>query len=228
MTKSTQFFPFSLFLFLSFSLVFCLSPSLFSFLRIIYYGFFYHFLHPRVSQLLEVLFFRFSCPRTWSKPSQAFFTSSRSVTFISSFAGRPRILSYPRTGYWAQPFLMQSVHTRLDIGPSLLQCNLNIWDQLPPTIVPQNLAFRLLGRKWRFWFPRLICLMIWFHWVKSQYHVFVFLWLIPGSSVPRACLHLILATPLSPMFNGWMIIQRRLSFLGIWASEFPLLIFAPL
>ena len=64
--------------------------------------------------------------------------------------------------------------------------------------------------------------------VKSQLHVFVSLWLIPDSSVPRVCLHLILATPLSPTFNGWMIIQRRLSFLGIWAGEFPLLIFAPL
>ena len=168
------------------------------------------------------------CPRTRSNPSQAFFTSFRSATFISSFAGRPRILSYFRTGYWAWPFLMQSVHTRLDIGPSLFPCNLNIWDQLAPITAPQNLAFRLLGRKWGFWFPRLICLMIWFHWVKSQYHVFVFLWLIPDSSVPRACLHLILATPLSPTFDGWMRIQRLLSFLGIWAGEFPLPIFIPL
>ena len=31
---------------------------------------------------------------------------------------------------------MQSVHTRLDIGPSIFQCNLNIWDQLPPTPPP--------------------------------------------------------------------------------------------
>ena len=29
---------------------------------------------------------------------------------------------------------MQSVHTRLDIGPNLFQCNLNIWDQLAPTL----------------------------------------------------------------------------------------------
>ena len=168
------------------------------------------------------------CPQTRSNSSQALFTSPRSVTFISSFTGRPQILSYPRTGYWARPFLMQSVHMKLDIGPSLFQCNLNIWDQLAPTITPKNLAFRLLGRKWGFWFPRLICLMIWFHWVKSQQHVFVFLWLIPDSSVPRACLHLILAIPLSPTFNGWMRIQRRLSFLGIWAGEFPLPISTPL
>ena len=41
MTKSTQFFPFSLFLSLSFFLVFFFCfPSLFPFLRIIYYGFF--------------------------------------------------------------------------------------------------------------------------------------------------------------------------------------------
>ena len=116
------------------------------------------------------------------------------------------------TRYWAQPFSMQFEHMR----------------QLAPTITPQDLAFRLLGRKGRFWFSHLICLMIGFYGVKSQHHVFVFLWLIPDSSVPKACLHLILATPLSPTFNGWMKIQRRLSFLGIWAGEFPLPISAPL
>ena len=78
---------------------------------------------------------------------------------------------------------MQSIHKILDIGPSLFQGNLNIWDQLVPTIALQNLAFWLLGRKEGFWFSRLICLMIWFYWVKSQQHVFVFLWLIPDSSV---------------------------------------------
>ena len=166
------------------------------------------------------------CPRTWSNPSQAFFTSFRSATFISSFAGRPRIFSYPRTRYWVRPFLMQSVHTRLDIGPSLFPCNLNIWDQLAPTIAPQNLAFRLLRRNEDF--DSLIWSALWSNWVKSQQHVFVFLWLIPDSSVPRLCLHLILATPLSPMFDGWMRIQRWLRFLGIWAGEFPLPIFAPL
>ena len=57
-----------------------------------------------------------NCPRTQLNPSQTFFTSFRSATFISSFTGRPRILSYPRTGYWAQPFLMRSVYMRLDIG----------------------------------------------------------------------------------------------------------------
>ena len=30
---------------------------------------------------------------------------------------------------------MQYVHMRLDIGPSPFQCNLNIWDQLAPTLV---------------------------------------------------------------------------------------------
>ena len=30
---------------------------------------------------------------------------------------------------------MQSVHMRLDNGPSLFQCNLNIWDQLAPTVI---------------------------------------------------------------------------------------------
>ena len=40
-----------------------------------------------------------NCPRTRSDPSQAFFTFFRSLTFISSFTGRPQIFSYPRTGY---------------------------------------------------------------------------------------------------------------------------------
>ena len=168
------------------------------------------------------------CPRIQSNSSQALFTSPRSVTFISSFAGRSRIFSYPQTGYWVWPFLMQVVHMRLDIGSGFLQSNLNTGYQLAPTIAPQNLAFRLLGRKGGFWFSRLIYLMIWFYWVKSQLHVFVSLWPIPDSSMPRVRLHLILATPLSPTFNGWMIIQRRLSLLGIWAGEFPLLIFAQL
>ena len=69
-TESTIFFLFaivflqpfcslslSLFLFQS---VFLPSPFLFLFLRIIYYGFFYHFFHPRVDQVVEVLFFCFS------------------------------------------------------------------------------------------------------------------------------------------------------------------------
>ena len=149
--------------------------------------------------------------------------------FISSFVGCPRIyillpsdwilglaLSYAvctyETRYWAWPPLMRFEHRV----------------KLAPTIAPQNLAFRLHGRKWGFWFSRQICLMIWFYWVKSQQHVFIFLWLIPDSSVPGVRLHLILATPLSPTFNSWMIIQLRLGFLGIWAGEFPLLIFVPL
>ena len=152
----------------------------------------------------------------------------RGVTIIYSFAGHPRILSYPRNGYWAWPFLMQYVYMRLDIGLGLCQGSLSTWDRLAPTIAPQNLAFRLLGRKGGFWLSRRICLMIWFYWVKSQQDVFIFLLLIPDSSVPRARLHLILATPLSPTFNGWMIIQQWLSFLGIWAGEFPLLIFVSL
>ena len=114
--------------------------------------------------------------------------------------------------YWAWPHPMQ------------FECRA----QLAPTIAPQNLAFRLLGRKGGFWFSLRISLMIWFCWVKSQQHVFIFLWLIPDSSVLRVRPHLILATPLSPTLNGWMIIQRWLSFLGIWAGEFPLLIFVPL
>ena len=167
-------------------------------------------------------------PRTQSNSSQSLFTSSRRITFIFSFAGYPRIFSYPRTRYWAWPFLTRVAHMRPDIGPGLPQCSLNTGYQLAPTIAPQNLAFRLLGRKGGFWFSRLIYLMIWFYWFKSQLHVFVSLWPIPDLLVPRACLHLILATPLSPTFNGWTIIQRRLNFLGIWAGEFPLLIFAPL
>ena len=190
----------------SFLLFFCECLFLFLFLRIIYYGFLHHFLHPCVGQVLGVLFsllplrilepsilsckavcslfrhhlhinaarelagqhlmrgqqysqiFVFSysyplsnifsstllqglsktlpwendkstghlgqkfqggnCPRTRLNPSQTFFTSFRSATFISSFTGRPRILSYPRTGYWVQPFLIRSVYMRLDIGPS--------------------------------------------------------------------------------------------------------------
>ena len=60
-----------------------------------------------------------NCPWTRLNPSQTFFTSFRNATFIFSFTGRPRILSYLQTGYWAQPFLMQSVYMRLDIGSSL-------------------------------------------------------------------------------------------------------------
>ena len=53
-------------LLLSFSLSFFfllpfLSPSLFIFLRIIYYGFLHHFLHPRVGQVLGVIFLCFPC-----------------------------------------------------------------------------------------------------------------------------------------------------------------------
>ena len=69
-TESTIFFLFAVvflqpFLFsLSFSLSFpiCFSSVslLFLFLHIIYYGFFYHFLHPRVDQVVEILFFCFS------------------------------------------------------------------------------------------------------------------------------------------------------------------------
>ena len=78
------------------------------------------------------------CPRTWSNSSQALFTFSRRVTFISSFAGRPRIFSYPRTGYWAWPFLTRVVHMRLDIELGLLQCNLNTGYQLAPTTPSSN------------------------------------------------------------------------------------------
>ena len=109
------------------------------------------------------------CPQTRSNSSQALFTSPRSVTFISSFAGRPRIFSYPQTGYWAWPFLMLAIHMRLDIRPGLLQCSLNTGYQLVPTIAPQNLAFRLLRRKWGFWFSCLIYLMIWFYWSNRNY-----------------------------------------------------------
>ena len=109
------------------------------------------------------------CPQTRSNSSQALFTSPRSVTFISSFAGRPWIFSYPQTGYWAWPFLMLAIHMRLDIRPGLLQCSLNTGYQLVPTIAPQNLAFRLLRRKWGFWFSCLIYLMIWFYWSNRNY-----------------------------------------------------------
>ena len=55
---------------------------------------------------------------------------------------------------------------KLDIGPSLFQCNLNIWDQLAPTIAPQNLAFRLLGRKEDF--DSLVWSALWFGFVRSN------------------------------------------------------------
>ena len=58
-------------------------------------------------------------PRTRPNSSQALFTSPRRVP-SSPFAGRPRIFSYPRTGYWAWSFLTHVVHMRLDIGPGLL------------------------------------------------------------------------------------------------------------
>ena len=74
-----------------------------------------------------------------SSDTVKFFTStlylSSEGTFISSFAGRPRIFSYPRTRYWVWPFLTQVVHMRLDIGPGLLQCNLNTGYQLAPTVI---------------------------------------------------------------------------------------------
>ena len=230
MTKSTKFFLLLLYffnLFCSFPFffffpVFFLCPFFSVFLRIIYYDFFYHFLHPRVGQVLGVLFsllplrilepsilsykaacslfrhhlhinaarelagqhlmrgqqysqiFVFShsypssdifsstllqglsetlpwendksighfgqkfqggnCPRTRLNPPQTFFTSFRSATFISSFTGHPRILSYPRTGYWAQPFLMQSVYMRLDIGPSLFPMQFEHMGSIGPHI----------------------------------------------------------------------------------------------
>ena len=68
-TKSTKFFLFavvflqplcSFSLFFFFSLFFS-APFFFVFLRIIYYGFFYHFLHPRAGQVLGVLFLCFTC-----------------------------------------------------------------------------------------------------------------------------------------------------------------------
>ena len=50
---------FMFFLFFLSSLFLCV--LLFLFLRIIYYGFLHHFLHPRVGQVLGVLFFCFPC-----------------------------------------------------------------------------------------------------------------------------------------------------------------------
>ena len=54
--------------------------------------------------------------------------------FIPSFVGCPRIFSYPQTGYWAWPFLTLFVRMRLDIGPGLLQCGLNIGYNWPPQV----------------------------------------------------------------------------------------------
>ena len=67
-TKSNEFFffivlflqPFALFFSFFFFLPF-LSFSLFIFLRIIYYSFLHHFLHPRVGQVLIVIFLCFPC-----------------------------------------------------------------------------------------------------------------------------------------------------------------------
>ena len=53
--------PFCSFSFFFFSPVFFLCPFLFLFLRIIYYGFLHHFLHPHVGQVLGVLFLYFPC-----------------------------------------------------------------------------------------------------------------------------------------------------------------------
>ena len=68
-TNSNEFFfftvvflqPFALFFSFFFFLLPFLSPSLFIFLRIIYYGFLHHFLHPRVGQVLGVIFLCFPC-----------------------------------------------------------------------------------------------------------------------------------------------------------------------
>ena len=67
------------------------------------------------------------CSGTWSNSSQALFTSPRSVIFISSFTGRPRIFFYPQTGYWAWPFFMQFEH-RVSIGPHNWYFNSKSWD----------------------------------------------------------------------------------------------------
>ena len=75
--------------------------------------------------------------------------------------------------------------------------------QLALIIAHQNLAFRFLGRKGGFWFSFRISLMIWFCWVKSQQHVFIFLRLAPDSSVSRKRLYLILATPFVSHVQRW-------------------------
>ena len=49
--------------------------------------------------------------------------------------------------------------------------------------------------------------MIWFRLAEFQERLFVFLVHVPDVSVLKVHLHLILATPLSPMFNGRMGIQ---------------------
>ena len=69
MTENTKFFlfavvflqPFCSFSFFFSPVFFSVSPSLFLFLRIIYYGFLHHFLHPCVGQVLGVLFLCFPC-----------------------------------------------------------------------------------------------------------------------------------------------------------------------
>ena len=62
MTKSTQFFPFALFLSLSFFLSLFFRPPTFSLSSYYILWLFYHFLHPRVGQVLEVLFFLLLLP----------------------------------------------------------------------------------------------------------------------------------------------------------------------
>ena len=73
-------------------------------------------------------------PRTGSSSSQALFTYPRRV-ILSLLAGWPRIFPYPRTEYWACPFLTQVVYMRMDIGPGLLQCSLDTGYQLAPTLI---------------------------------------------------------------------------------------------
>ena len=88
-------------------------------------------------------------PRARLNPSQTFFTSFRSATFISSFTGRLRILSYPQTKYWVQSFLMQSVYMRLDIGPNLFPMQFEHMGSIGPHRI--NLKVETLKKKNQSW-----------------------------------------------------------------------------
>ena len=73
---------------------------------------------------------RIEAPR-WSlssdtiKSSMIFLTSSYKTVFISSIVGRPRIRSYPQTGYWA-------------IGPALSHMSSTYGIDWPPQLIYQD------------------------------------------------------------------------------------------
>ena len=93
------------------------------------------------------------CPQTLIGPIlYCLYSSLNFILFIAEF-GPPRMVKCPRIEPKAQLILL------LTILPNYLT----------PTIAPQNLTFRLLGRKWWFWCSQPILLMTLFRSPNPQY-----------------------------------------------------------